>query len=493
MKLKVKNLNWVAGRPVAFLHEETAKKLNIFANDRVEISSPVRVHAIIDIFSKVVKRDEIGLSHELSKIVGLKNNQKIEIASSELSQATFLIRKKIAGKKLSKSELEFLISEIVHNNLSEAEIAYFTAAEKLNGMSYDEIINLTRAMVKTGARLRFGKKFVVDKHCIGGIAGNRTTPIVVSICACEKGLVFPKTSSRAITSAAGTADVVETVSNVELSIEQIKKVVKKTGACLAWGGSLGLAPSDDKIIRVERLLNLDIEAQLLASIMSKKISAGAKYLLIDIPYGPGSKEPNLKGAKELGSKFSKIAKAFGIKLKVVYTDGSQPIGNGFGPSLEMLDILKVLRNSEDAPVDLREKSIFLASEIFKMCGFSSPKKRAREILVSGRALEKFEEIVNAQNGRPDFLKRVAKIRLGRVRRTIYSKKTGRIVRIGNKEINGLCRILGTPETAPAGVYLHKHLEKVKKKEPLMTLYTESRYKLLDALSFLEKNNPIKIR
>ncbi|RMD45491.1 thymidine phosphorylase [Candidatus Pacearchaeota archaeon] len=491
MKLKVKNLNWMAGRPVAFLHEDTAKRINVFANDRLEIVKPKKVYAIVDIFSKVVKKNEIGISLELGKILKLKTGSNVEIKTSEISNATFLIRKKLSGKKLSQSELEFLISEIVHNNLSEAEIAYFTAAEKLRGMSKEEIINLTRAMVKTGVKLKFKGKFVVDKHCIGGIAGNRTTPLVVSICA-SQGLIFPKTSSRAITSAAGTADVIETLAKVELSIDEIKKVVKKTSACLAWGGSLGLAPSDDKIIRVERLLNLDIEAQLLASIMSKKIAAGAKYLLIDIPYGRGAKVPNLKKAKSLGKKFFKIAREFGLNLHIVYTDGSLPIGHGFGPVLEMLDILKVLRNEIDAPQDLRDKSIFLASEIFKMCKIKNPRKLAENALISGEAYQKFKEIVNAQNGSNNFERRVANLRLGRIRRTIYSKKSGRIKRVGNHEINSICRILGTPETATAGLKLHKKTGVVKKSDPLMTLYTESRNKLDDAIKFIKKNNPIII-
>ena len=267
MKLKIKNLNWLAGRPVAILNDKTAKKMNVFANDRVAITNSKKVYAIVDIFPKVIRKNQIGLSKELSDVLELKDRSYVKVSTSELSDATFLIKKKMQGKQLTKEELYYLISEIVHNNLTEAEIAYFTAAEKLNGMSVKEMINLTKAMVKTGAKLKFGGKYTADKHCIGGIAGNRTTPIVVAICAAA-GLVIPKTSSRAITSASGTADVIETISKVELSIEDLKSTVQKTGACLAWGGSLGLAPSDDKIIRVERLLNLDIEPQLIASIIS---------------------------------------------------------------------------------------------------------------------------------------------------------------------------------------------------------------------------------
>jgi len=491
MKLKIKNLDWLAGRPIAILNEKTAKKINVFANDRIRIKNSKNIYAIVDIFSRLVKKHEIGLSKELSKILGLKSGSFVEISTSEFSEATFLIKKKLQGEKLIEKELTFLISEIVQNNLKEAEIAYFAAAEKLNGMSFKETVYLTNAMIKTGARLTFDKKYIADKHCIGGVAGNRTTPILVSICACA-GLTLPKTSSRAITSASGTADVIETLSNVELSIPQIKKVVSKTGACLAWGGSLGLAPSDDKIIRVERLLNLDIEPQLLASIISKKVSAGSKYLLIDIPYGAGAKEKSLSSAKKLGKKFKKLGKSFKLKIKIVYTNGVQPIGNGFGPVLEMRDVIKVLENAPDAPNDLKEKSIFLASELLKLCSIKDSKNKAREILESGAAYEKFKEIINAQNGRRNFEEKVFNLKLAKFNRKIKAKKSGKITKISNKGMNGLCRTLGTPETISSGVYLHKHLGDVKKGETIMTLYSESKKKLRNAKKFIKVFNPIKI-
>jgi len=492
MKLKIKNLNWLAGRPVVILNDETAEKLNVFVNDRIAITNSKRVHAVVDIFPKIVKKGEIGLSRELSDVLKLKEKSYVEVSTSELSDATFLIKRKIEGERLSRKEIESLISEVVHNNLTEAEIAYFIAAEKLNGMSMRETTDLTRAMIKTGIKLKFKGKRIADKHCIGGIAGNRTTPIIVSICAVA-GLTLPKTSSRAITSASGTADVIETLANVELSIDQIKSVIHKTGACLAWGGSLGLAPSDDKIIRIERLLNLDIESQLLASIISKKVAAGSKYVLIDIPYGKGAKIATIKKAKKLGVKFKKVGNNFGLKIKMVYTRGSEPIGNGFGPVLEMLDVLSVLQNSSDLPKDLQKKSLFLSTELMKLCGIKNAKKKAEEILYSGKAYEKFKEIINAQNGKEDFDKKVDSLSLAKIKKTIKAKRNGKITEITNQGINLLCRILGTPETISSGVYLHKHLGKIKKGEPIITIYTESKTKLKDALKFIKESDPIKIK
>jgi len=492
MKLRIKNLNWLAGSPTVILNDATAKKMNVFQNDRVCLKGSKKAYAIVDIFPKLVKKNEIGLSREISRILKLESDSKIEVSTSEISGANYLISKKINGEELNKEELEFIITEIVHNNITNAEIAYFTAAEKLSGMTTKEIVNLTKAMIKTGTKLKFKGTKIADKHSIGGIPGNRTTPIIISICAAA-GLIMPKTSSRAITSAAGTADVMETVTNVELSIKEIKDVVRKTGACLAWGGSLGLAPSDDKIIKVERLLNLDIESQLIASIISKKVSAGSKYILIDVPYGKEAKVTSLKDAKNLGKKFKEISKYFNLKLKIIYTPGSSPIGNGIGPVLEMKDVIAVLKNSPEAPKDLKDKSLYLSTELLNLCGVKKPKEKAKEILYSGKAFEKFKEIVLAQSHKKDFERIEDSLKLGKFKKVYHAKMGGEIKLLRNNRINSLCRILGTPETISAGVYIHKKQGTVKRKEPLLTLYSESKSKMKEAQRFLRKFPPFRIR
>ena len=225
MRLKIKNFKWLAGRPVVVLHEDTAKKMNVFQNDRVCLSNSNKFYAVVDIFPKLVKVDEIGLSSEVTKVFHKKNGSVIDVTVGEMFSASKLIKKKIDGLELTAKDLDIIIGQIVQNNLTEAEIAYFASAQRMMGMSLNESINLTKAMIKTGAKLNFGKKNVVDKHCIGGVAGNRTTPIVVSICV-ALGLTFPKTSSRAITSAAGTADVIETIANVELKLKDFHQLLE---------------------------------------------------------------------------------------------------------------------------------------------------------------------------------------------------------------------------------------------------------------------------
>jgi AMP phosphorylase len=474
---------------VAFISEKDARVLNIHIGDRIEVyHQGKKIIAIVDVVRKFITRGEIILSEEVTNYLRIKNGVMVEVSLALEPKSSLFIAKKLNGGKLTKKEIERIVSDIANNALTEAEIAYFVSGVYENGMDLEETINLTEAMYKTGEIIRWHTNKIVDKHSIGGIAGNRTTPIVVSICAAA-GVVMPKTSSRAITSAAGTADVMETLTNVDFPVNELKKIVRKTGACLAWGGSLGLAPVDDKLIRVERLLNLDPESQLIASILAKKLAVGSKYVLIDIPYGLHAKV-NLGKAKKLKDKFLKVGRHFGLKLNVILTDGSQPIGNGIGPVLEMQDIIRILKR-ENPPRDLENKSIHLAGLILEMVGKAKKahgEETAREILYSGRAFRKFEEIISAQ-GRI-FIDLVP----AKHKHEIKSSKNGKIISIDNRCINLLGRILGCPMDKAAGLYLHRHnADSVQKGDVIITLYSESEKKLKEAINFFNESMPITIR
>jgi thymidine phosphorylase len=335
-------------------------------------------------------------------------------------------------------------------------------------------------MAYSGDKLNWGSKIVVDKHCVGGIPGNRTTPLVVSICAAA-GLTMPKTSSRAITSAAGTADSMEVLTEVSLPTNKLRKIVKETGACLAWGGALGLAPADDLLIHVERKLNLDPMPQIVASILSKKLAAGSTHVLIDIPMGKGAKVSNTEGRK-LAKMFSLIGSKFNLKLKTVFTDGTKPVGQGVGPVLEIRDVLSVLKQEKNIS-DLESKAIFLSGEILELSGKARKgqgAKMASEILKSGSAFMKFKEIISAQGevANPNLIP-------GPLSFKIKSNKNGKLV-WHNQEINNLAKALGCPEHKRAGVFLDlPHFSKVKKGQVLCTLYAQNNSALKEGLSFIK--------
>jgi len=483
MKLKIKTLRFLAGKPVCMIHEKTAEKMSLHVGNRVSIKKGnKKIISIVDTVSGIIHTKEIAVSKEIIRHLKLKNKDNVEIEIVPRPHSIILIKKKLKGEVLKKLEIQEIIKDISNNALTEAEIAFFISAVHSKDMSLKETKYLIEAMVKTGSQIKLRGK-IADKHSIGGVAGNRTTPIIISICS-SAGLIMPKTSSRAITSAAGTADVMETIARVDFSIKEIKKIIRKTKACFVWGGSLGLAPADDKIIRIGRIIKIDPTAQLLASILSKKISVGSKYILIDIPYGKSAKVTK-RQAEKLKIKFLKLGKIFDLKLEVILTDGTKPIGDGVGPVLEMIDIIKVLKRDKDAPKDLEEKSIMLAGRLLEMTKRTKKGqgiKLAKEILDSGKAFKKFQKIIKVQKGK------LKKLRPGKYNYTIEAKKKAKIKHMDNKLINNLARQLGCPEDKSAGIYIHKTVnQQVEKNNKILTLYANSKEKLKHAKKFYNQN------
>ncbi len=491
MKLKIKFLKWSAGFPVVMLNKKTAEQIGVHSKDRISIKlKNKKFSTILDIVEDIIRKNEIAVSSELKNLMDLKEGQVVDASLSVTPKSFYFIQKKLNKNPLSESEIEEIIKDIVNNSLSETEIALFISAMYQQGTTMEETISLIKAILKTGERLDLKNKYIVDKHSIGGISG-RTTPIIVSICA-SSGLIFPKTSSRAITTAAGTADVMETLTNVDFSMSELKKILKKTNACIVWGGGLEIAPADSKIIQIEKSLGIDPESQLLASIMAKKLAVGSNYILIHIPYGKTAKV-NKKKAEELKKKFEYLGKYFKKKLKVVLTKNNGPVGNGIGPVLEMIDVIKILDPEQKGPKKLEEESLFLASEILEMTGKSKKGKGiklAKEILYSGKAFEKFKEIIQAQGGSFDL----SKLKLAKFHKDIFSEKNGKIIEIDNKKINTLARIAGCPVEKTTGAYLYFNSgDKINKKDKIITIYSESKSRLNQALKYYKSVKPIEIR
>lgn len=504
MFLKVHELNLTTGRPVAIINKESAKALNVHVNERVSIKKvnfKKNIIAIVDISANFTDQDVIIVSKEIIDILKVKKGEVVEVSAAQKPLSVNYIVKKLNGKELNYTEIFSIISDIVENKLSEAEIAYFVSAVYLRKMSINETIDLTRAIIQAGKILNFdSKKIIADKHCIGGLAGNRTTPIVTAIIAAaiEKyklKAVMPKTSSRAISSAAGTADVMETITNVEFSANQIKEILERANACLVWGGVIGLAPADDKIIQVERLLSLDPESQLIASILAKKISVGSTHILIDIPFGASSKIANEVDAKKLKEKFEQVAKAFKLNIKILLTKGDEPIGNGIGPLLELRDVLMVLNREKNAPLDLENKSLLLATELFSLIS-NIHKDKARQICVSllesKAAHRAFQKIIEAQGTNLKTIDK--KLELAKFKTTIVAEHSGKIEEISSKKFSALGRMAGAPESKKAGIYLHRHLKDyVRKNDPLFDIYSENKDKLNYTAEIAKRINPIKIK
>jgi thymidine phosphorylase len=363
-----------------------------------------------------------------------------------------------------------IVRDIAGHRYSKIELSAFVVATNRGELDREEVFFLTEAMIASGRRLDWHERLVIDKHCIGGIPGNRTTMLVVPIVAAH-GMVCPKTSSRAITSPAGTADTMEVLANVELPFERLCDIVRDHRACLAWGGTADLSPADDVLISVERPLSLDSPGQMVASILSKKVAAGSSHLVLDIPIGPSAKVRSMPEAQKLRRLFEYVAQRLGLSLDVVITDGRQPIGRGIGPVLEARDVMRVLQNHPLAPQDLRQKSLRLAGRLLEC----DPDIRggdgyaiARDILDSGRALEKMRDIMQAQGAKPFDPERPE---LGALTFDVTAERDGVVTGIDNFQIARIAQLAGAPKVQGAGVDLLRKLgESVKAGEVLYRVH-----------------------
>ena len=427
-----------------------------------------RIVAVVNVIDHpdFLAPDQVALSEQGFAKLGLPEGSEVELMHAPPPESLEAVRRKINGEELSADELSAIVSDIANFNYSKMDIAAFLVASA-SAMSADETLHLTRAMASIGTRLRWPDGLVVDKHCIGGIPGNRTSMILVPIVAAH-GLAIPKTSSRAITSPAGTADTMEVLARVNLEIDEIRELIRAEKGCLVWGGHVNLSPADDILISVERPLRIDTPQQMVASILSKNAAAGSSSLVIDIPVGPTAKIRHQDGAVRLRKLFEFVGERLGMHVSVSFSDGSQPVGRGLGPVLEARDVLKVLRRDADAPADLRERALRLAGQVLEFDpalyggrGYA----RARELLDSGAALAKMERIQKLQGPPP-----VPAV-LGTLRHDVPADRDGVVAAIDCYAIARIARLAGAPSDKGAGIdLLTKVGDRVEQGEPLYRIH-----------------------
>lgn len=425
--------------------------------------------------------DEIGLSEAAWSALAEAEGTPVQLFHPAPLQSFSAVRGKIFGRPVSNEAAIAIIQDVCAGRYSEIEMAALVTACSGGRLDVVETIGLTRAMTGAGQRLHWDSTIVVDKHCVGGLPGNRTTLLVVPIVA-ACGLLIPKTSSRAITSPAGSADVMETLAPVALDVARMRAVVEREGGCIAWGGAVSLSPADDLLIRVERPLGLDSDGLLVASILSKKIAAGSTHVLIDIPVGRTAKVRSAAAAADLALRLKAVGQALGLLVDVLVTDGAQPVGRGIGPALEARDILAVLQGRPDAPDDLRQRGVLLAGAVLEMGGKAKPGEgavMARGVLDSGVAWAKFQAICQAQGG-------MREPPVARFTHVVPALHSGDIVAVDNRALAQLAKLAGAPGSAAAGISLQVRLgAAVMTGQPLLTVHAESPGALAYAVAYAE--------
>jgi AMP phosphorylase len=485
MELIVELLNiTTGGNRIAVVSQQTANSLGVHSSDRIKITVGDRAMIAIANIAENFPDNHIGVFEETEAALNLKGDEVAQVQLAPLPESLFNIRAKLRGERLREKDIVAIVKDVVERHLSSTEIAAFLTALSIHGLSSAETEALSIAMITTGKSLNFSRSPILDKHSVGGIPGDKTSMLVVPIVAAA-GFTIPKTSSRAITSPAGTADRVETLCPVNLSIDEIKCVVEKTNGCLVWGGSLELAPADDLFIQVEYPLGID--PMLLPSILSKKKAIGATHVAIDIPTGMGAKIKTRQEAYTLASDFVDLGKRLGLNIQCALTFGDQPLGCSMGPALEAKEALTALMGG--GPPDLREKAVSLASMLFEMVGVENPRGMAEEMIASGKALKKMREIIAAQGGNPNV--KPEDLSIGPKHAAVHSAKAGKVLWLSTDDLVRIARAAGAPKEKGAGVILHAKLgETVRKDGILFEIYAERSSKLATALELANQLSPI---
>ncbi len=452
---------------------ETEARVEVRHGDRA-VTATLNV-----VTSDLLKAGEAGLSEAAWARLGVAEHDVVSVAHPRPLESLASVRGKVYGRRVDDAAMRAIVRDVAAGRYSDIELAAFITACAAGRLDRGEMLSLTRAMVDVGERLGWDATPVVDKHSIGGLPGNRTTLLIVPIVA-ACGLTMPKTSSRAITSAAGTADTMETLAPVALDAAALRRVVEREGGCIVWGGGLRLSPADDVIIRVERPLDVDAEGQLVASVLSKKVAAGSTHVVIDVPVGPSAKVRTAEKAAALAADLCAVGEAVGLTIDVVLSDGLQPIGRGIGPALEARDVLTVFHGDADAPTDLREHALLLAGRVLELGGCApagAGRALAADVLADGRAWRKFVAICEAQGG-------LREPPLAAHARPVAATASGRVRAIDNRLLARVAKLAGAPVERAAGLELHVRIgARVARGEPLFTVHAGAPGELEYALGF----------
>ena len=488
MKLIAYRSDVTSSEPIVGLNADDCLQMGVDYNDRVRITSRQGITAAVAIFERLVPKGRIAFPPYLMGKCGAEDGEEVEVVYSPMPESIRSIRRKIDGARLGKEEIDAIVEDILEGNLSDREIISFVSAFNVNNSDIGEVACLTRAMADTGRKVDLGHGPVFDFHSLGGIPGNKVTPIVVSILAAE-GIRIPKLSSRAISSACGTSDFVDVFCDVEMDSERLVRAVDECGGVFACGNE-DYAPVGKTIIKAERPLGIDPRPTMMASIMSKKVALGITHLLTDIPLGNGTKTPDIGKAREYAAAMRELGQMLGIHVGCAITRADEPLGRCIGPVLEARECISVLEGRQCDP-SVADKACSLAGIVLEMAGRKDGRRQAEEVLRSGRAHAKFLQIVKTQNGDPDL--RSEDLVPGAFTKDVHAKRDGYVGHIDNPSIVAIAKAAGAPLDTGAGIeLLHKTGDRVAEGEALFRIYAENGPKLERAVESARSRRPMVV-
>ena len=493
MKFTVKLID--IGTREVLLNIEDARSINALAGDRVQVlneNTGVSVAAFVSTTTTLIPQGTVGVYRITNEKLAVEDGHLVEVRLADRPSSLQFIKKKMDGERLTKDETFAVIRDVVNHDITPAELTAYITACYINALDMDEVEHLTRAMVETGEQISFHTHPIVDKHSIGGVPGNKISLLVVPIIAAS-GLKIPKTSSRAITGAGGTADLMEVLAPVGFSAEEVQKMTLKVGGAIVWGGATNIAPADDRIIIQEYPFRIDARGQMLASVMAKKYAVGADLVVIDIPVGQGAKVANVMEGRKMAREFIELGERLNMRVKCALTYADSPVGRSIGPKLEVREALRILEGG-DTPGSLLQKSAAIAGIALEMSGkapLGTGSQMAVDILKSGAALAKFREIIEIQGGDPSV--KSEDISPGKYEFVVNAPASGYVVEMNNQSLISMARNAGAPHDRGAGILLHaKKGNRVEKGEPIFTIYAERSWRLQKAIEEGRRLMPVLV-
>ena len=423
-------------------------------------------------------------------------------ASVQTFRAIDMIRKKRDGGELSQNEIESLVNAYTRDEIPDYQVSAWLMAVVLRGMTRGETAALTDAMLRSGEVLDLSslRAKKVDKHSTGGV-GDKTS-LVLAPLAAAAGVAVPMISGRGLGHTGGTLDKLEAIPgfNVNLSVKQFRRVLETCG-CAMIGQTAEIAPADRKLYALRDVTGTVESPYLIcASIMSKKLAEGIDALVLDVKTGSGAFMKNEEDAVFLAELMVETGERMGKTVVALITDMDQPLGNMIGNSLEVVEVIEILRG--EGPADLRLLCLELAGWMLHLGGVSNTvaegKKQSERLIASGKAFEKFRQMVELQGGDPRTIDNPNKLPQAGHTMTLSSPRSGYLASLQCEQVGTACVVLGGGRERKedsvdptVGIALHKKVgDSVSAGEPLATIYYNSEERAAGSRQLLQQSYQI---
>ena len=406
-------------------------------------------------------------------------------SAAPIFRAIDVIRKKRDGVELTREEIENLVNAYTRGDVADYQVSAWLMAVVLRGMTRPETAALTDAMLRSGEVLDLSSlpQRKIDKHSTGGV-GDKTSLVLAPLVA-TAGVAVPMISGRGLGHTGGTLDKLEAIPgfNVNLPVTEFRRVLEACG-CAMIGQTAEIAPADRKLYALRDVTGTVESPYLIcASIMSKKLAEGIDGLVLDVKTGSGAFMKSEKDAVFLAELMVETGERMGKQVVALITDMDQPLGKMIGNALEVIEVVEILRG--EGPGDLRELCLHLAGWMLYLGGVSKTvaegTKLSSELISSGKALDKFQHMIELQGGDARVVDDTTRLLQARRTCQIVGQKSGVISSMQCEDIGTACVILGggrerkEDSVDPAvGIVLHKKVgERVESQEPLATVYYNS--------------------